>query len=1085
MLTLILGPDWVANRDYVMNMITQDVALKQAGRVLIVPELISHDMERRLCQCAGDTSSRFAEVLSFTRLARRVSEACGRGIEECLDNGGRVVTMAAAARQLHSKLKAYASVQTRPEFLVSLVEAVDEFKRCCITSQDLLKASKETTGSFAQKLEELSLLLETYDALCARGKRDPRDQMTWTLEQLEDCTFAQDHIFYIDGFPDFTRQNLEIIKHFIKNSQQVYISLNCDYPGSKHLSFEKAGATAAEILKIVNEVGIQYKIFYVEPRVDALKELRLSLFQGYIPQLEQSQSLHVYQKDTVYEECLAAVEIIMNHVRFGGRFRDYSIVLGDLNQYSNTLSSVFSRCNIPLYQSGTEDVLSNIIISTVLSAIDAALGDFEQKDMLEYLKSNLSPVDIAASDEIENYVFIWNISGKRWTAPWINHPSGLGCEWDENSRSNLDKLNSLREQIIYPLNKLRTNFKNSTCLKDQVLSVYSFLEDICLAERVAQLADEMDRLGDNRSAQILNQLWDILLNSLEQMYDMLGETVWDEASFVRLLKLLLSQYDVGTIPPVLDAVIAGSTDTMRCQQSKNLLVLGMLEGSVPGYSGSKGVLSDIERTALRQMGIQLTGGALDGLQAEFADIYGVFCGAEDHIYVSCPAGQPSFLFKRLNKMAGAETHIDTSLSSAKTDAFEACAFLARIQDSNAAELLGLDSEYEKIESIRSHDFGQLSPENIEMLYGRQLNLSASQVDRQAECRLSYFLRYGLRVRERKVMTVDPAEFGTFVHAILEQTVKKVMELGGFHQVDLNQILQISKEYSQLYIQDRFSELDSQRISYLFQRNCQELDLVVEELWKEMQDSAFVPVAFELSFGKNDQMDAIKIQSERINAQLLGVVDRVDCWKQGTDSYFRVVDYKTGRKDFDYCDVFNGVGLQMLLYLFALEDQGQHIIGKDAIAAGVQYFPARAPVISVDGRMDESELAVQLQKSWKRKGLLLAEDAVIDAMNSGQEFSRLCCKRKKDGTITGDIADRSQFYMLKSYVFLLLTKLVDDITSGCVDPNPYTRGTSHNACTYCPYSSICHPECVSGRRNYKAMTAQRFWDEIRKEMNVSE
>ena len=41
----------------------------------------------------------------------------------------------------------------------------------------------------AQKLEELSLILEAYDALCQRGKRDPRDQMNWVLEQLEEIDF--------------------------------------------------------------------------------------------------------------------------------------------------------------------------------------------------------------------------------------------------------------------------------------------------------------------------------------------------------------------------------------------------------------------------------------------------------------------------------------------------------------------------------------------------------------------------------------------------------------------------------------------------------------------------------------------------------------------------------------------------------------------------------------------------------------------------------------------------------------------------------------------------------------------------------
>lgn len=174
MLKLLLCEDWLANRDEILKRLARDVAERQGERILLVPELISHDMERRLCQWAGDTASRYAQVLSFTRLARRVAESVGAAAEECLDKGGRVVAMAAAVRQLHSKLKAYASVETRPEFLSELVNAVDEFKRCGISPEDLMNASRQTEGNLAQKLEELSLILESYDGLCANGKKDPQ-----------------------------------------------------------------------------------------------------------------------------------------------------------------------------------------------------------------------------------------------------------------------------------------------------------------------------------------------------------------------------------------------------------------------------------------------------------------------------------------------------------------------------------------------------------------------------------------------------------------------------------------------------------------------------------------------------------------------------------------------------------------------------------------------------------------------------------------------------------------------------------------------------------------------------------------------
>ena len=260
MLTLLIGTDWVANRKEILNRISADIAAQKGNRILMVPELISHDTERRLCAAAGDTSSRFAEVLSFTRLYRRVTEAYGNAGVQCLDNGGRVAAMASAARHLHSKLKAYAAVETRPEFLKGLVEAVDEFKRCCISAQDLMEASKLTDGAFAQKLEELSLLLETYDSLCQRGKRDPSDQMTWLLELLETTDFASQHVFYIDGFPDFTRQHMAILEHLICSAPNVVISLNCDCIGSSHPAFEKAGKTAADLYAFARRASVDVQV---------------------------------------------------------------------------------------------------------------------------------------------------------------------------------------------------------------------------------------------------------------------------------------------------------------------------------------------------------------------------------------------------------------------------------------------------------------------------------------------------------------------------------------------------------------------------------------------------------------------------------------------------------------------------------------------------------------------------------------------------------------------------------------------------------------------------------------------------------
>ena len=255
-------------------------------------------------------------------------------------------------------------------------------------------------------------------------------------------------------------------------------------------------------------------------------------------------------------------------------------------------------------------------------------------------------------------------------------------------------------------------------------------------------------------------------------------------------------------------------------------------------------------------------------------------------------------------------------------------------------------------------------------------------------------------------------------------------------------------------------------------------MVVRELWSELSQSAFEPVAFELNFGPDGDLPAVPISGKRMEARLRGFVDRVDAWKTGSQSFVRVVDYKTGKKDFDYCDVYNGVGLQMLLYLFALEQGGADVLGGRPVSAGVQYFPARFPYLSEDGRLTDEEAMEAHLKNARRKGLILKDEDVVRAMEP--EITRLSCKRNKNDELVGDVADREQLKQLRRYVFRYLGELVDEIAGGRVDPNPYTRGSSHSACAFCPYGSVCAAEAEEGRRNYKTMTAQRFWEEIGKE-----
>ena len=80
MLHLLYGPAASGKTDLLMGRIRTAVAAHTPGQVLLVPEQYSHEAERALCAACGDSLSLYAEVLSFTGLARRVAAETGAGL---------------------------------------------------------------------------------------------------------------------------------------------------------------------------------------------------------------------------------------------------------------------------------------------------------------------------------------------------------------------------------------------------------------------------------------------------------------------------------------------------------------------------------------------------------------------------------------------------------------------------------------------------------------------------------------------------------------------------------------------------------------------------------------------------------------------------------------------------------------------------------------------------------------------------------------------------------------------------------------------------------------------------------------------
>ena len=258
---------------------------------------------------------------------------------------------------------------------------------------------------------------------------------------------------------------------------------------------------------------------------------------------------------------------------------------------------------------------------------------------------------------------------------------------------------------------------------------------------------------------------------------------------------------------------------------------------------------------------------------------------------------------------------------------------------------------------------------------------------------------------------------------------------------------------------------------------------MDEVCEELEHSDFEPLAFELAFGPDGQLPAIIIHENGNTARVVGKVDRVDGWLDGGRLYLRVVDYKTGRKSFDLAELRYGLGLQMLLYLFTLEERGSALFGgKEIVPAGVLYTPAREPLLRCARGTEPEKIEKALKKELRRSGMVLGDPAVLRAMEHSALESPcyLPIAVKKDGEVTGSLASAEQLGKLSRYVDHLLRQIMDEVFSGNIDADPCARAPQQSACTYCEFAPACHFENGRGGDHIeyiRATKGEEFWNYI--------
>ena len=1070
-------------------------------QLLIVPEQYSHDTERMLCKALGNAGANRAEVLSFTRLYNRICDRAGGGAAPCLDAGGRLLLMRAAVKEVGESLSVYRTPSRKSSFLSGLIATADECKSYRVTPEQLLDAAELVGGMEGNKLRDLGLIFGAYDAMTARIAADPRDRLTRLAEGIEACGWPSGYDVWVDSFTDFTPQELLVLRRLLEQRCSLCVALTCDdLDGEQDDIFAPARHTAHMLMRLASEVGVPVQVDVLHEtggRTPALLHLEQNLFaQPGAVWEKECPEIAVFTAESTRSEVEYAAAAILEAVREKGwRFRDIAVAARNFDAYADHVENVFALYGIPVFLSTVTDILEKPVLTLITAALDTVSGDYQSEDLFRYLKTGLTDLSDKERDLLENYAITWELRGARWTqkADWTMHPDGYGLQFSEKDTAAVAALNASRRKVVEPLERLRKN-KDKTG-RGFALALYGFLEDIALPERLTRRAGELEEMGERKLADEYRQLWEILTGALEQCALLLADTQLDLEEFAGLVKLVLSQYDVGTIPVSLDRVTAGDVPRLVHKRAKMLILLGADDGSIPALPVSASLLTDAERETLAEQGLELAPRLVDKLSREMSLVYETCAIPAEKLLVTWPRSgerpgeerRASFLVERLRLLYPQMECLD---EGEMNDSFRLCAVGPALEAAGrnpiaASALKRLEDQktrVERIDQAAQVRRGNLSHSATEGLYGTEVSMSATRMDVCRSCHFRYFLRFGLKAKARQTAGFHAPEYGTFVHYVLEHV------LGAVTEGDTRDIKMLTDEAITKYVNEELGgmEQETPRFRYLFERLKKTVSFVVENAVEELQVSQFRPIAFELGFGHGQQLLPIEVSKDGVTVSVTGFVDRVDGWEHNGRLYLRVVDYKTGRKSFDFTDIQNGLSLQMLLYLFALEQQG--LMEKQVESAGVLYVHAKDVLINGKRGLTEEACRKTATEALRREGLVLDDEEVLHAMEDWGDSSPkfLPVKTDKAGMLKSDyLVKTEQMGRLSRKVMETLEEIAAELAAGNIDADPYWRSPEVNACRWCEYAEACHfEECFGDKKVWqKPVKVQEFWDALGNEQEA--
>lgn len=1076
MLNIIRGEAGAGKSREIMKRINNDV-LSGKEVYAIVPDRFNFEYNRILYGFMGVCNFNRMEVISFARAASYIFIKCGGLKGKYADDTVRRIIMYRTLVRLRKEgsLEYYGRQAENTRFVSDALEIVKTVSMAGLTPEQFAQRIPLLDERILSKAKDISVIYSGYiNELEARGYKDGGTDLSEAAKRAAESGFFKGKNIYIDEFKSFTPDERELLNVMIRGCDSVTVALTAESgTAPDSLLFETVNKTAARLKLMAGDADVSVSEDFL-PDVHRFENPELAFLSRSVLRPRKNtfngecKNVKIYQAADFYAEAdFVSAEICRLVREKGYKYSDIAVTSRCPENYSSIIEAAFARSDISLYTDVCEGIAHKsmvIFLRTALKLVSARR--FSVEDILRYIKTGFAGLDENEIDILESYCYKWSVEGDMWTKPFrINSP----C--DETAEE-------IRAKVVTPL----TEFKEKAACKraDGICrAFYEFIEAADIAGTVERLAEDCEDDDLLLAAREAKQLWDILSDTLMSFYRTLGGSEITISDFAELFDAAIVGMKLSSPPKKLDCVSFTAAHTSRFCNPRAVFVMGAYEGAFPLSASASPLFSDKDNELLRAADIDIGGSSRERVSDERFTVYSVLSCARERVYISVPAADisggalyPSSSVNRINEMFGGIkiTESDLDLAFFCTTEQNGCYQYIRTFRRNSVETASLRAALESFSPSNKPRLSiadspvrtshKLKKSTAEQIYGKHLVLSASRLEDYKKCPFMYFCKKGLKIYPRDRIDLSAVSIGNAVHYCLCEILKNTPKA---QLISMDRAALLSEVKTKLndYLQTKeFGGSYGKTGSFFaaYKRLSETAADILCKIKTEFAQSEFAADSFEYKISldaKADQKASTISLPGGVSVTFVGSVDRIDTFKSGNDIYVRVVDYKTGEKIFSLGEIYYGINMQMLLYLFAVTDPNAAGKYRGCEPAGVLYMHAAdyAPVLGRDAAEGDDET---LKKSGcKMDGFVLDKSEIVEAMEPSVQSVYIPVKIKADGSYSAasKLISSEKMKELRRYTNDLIVSAAEEIYGGRIDAVPLVAGKS-SPCSYCDYKAIC-------------------------------